>query len=96
VRLSSSCLYKHIIIIVDVDQVVRDEIVVGQVPVVQTVDVVEDGLHVGDLAGGPGPKLLTWILETLCLNVAHLINCVVTLLTPLKFLVQEIQHREVK
>lgn len=83
VRLSDRWLHKHLIIIVDVDQVVRDEIVVGQVPIVQTIDVVEYGLHVGDFSGGPGPKLLAWILETLCLNVAHLINCVVALLTPL-------------
>jgi hypothetical protein len=96
VRLSGRWLHNHLVIIVDVHEVVSDEIVVGQVPIVKTVDVVEDCLHVGDLAGGPSPKLLAWVFEALCLNVAHLINCVVALLTPLKFLVQEIQHREVK
>lgn len=95
-RLNRRWLNYHLVIIVDVHQVVRDEIVVGQITIVQTANVVEDSLHVGDLACGPGPKLLTRILETLCLNVAHLIYCVVALLTPLKFLVQEIQHREIE
>ena len=51
---------------------------------------VEDGLHVRDIVGGPDPQLLAGVFEALCLNVAHLIDRVVALLSPLQLLVQEI------
>ena len=86
----------HLIVFVDIDEVVRDEVVVGHIPIVQRLDMIEDGLDILDVPRCSHPQLLARILETFGLNVAHLVNGEVALLSPLELLIEEVQHREVE
>lgn len=86
----------HFVVIEDFNQVVVDVVVVGAVGVVELLDVVEDGLNVGDVAGGADPELAPWVFEVFCFYVTHLVYGVVPLFAPLQLLVQEVQHREVE
>ena len=86
----------HLIVFVDIDEVVRDEVVVGHIPIVQRLDMIEDGLDILNVPRRSHPQLLARILETFGLNVAHLVNGEVALLSPLELLIEEVQHREVE
>jgi hypothetical protein len=80
----------HLIVIVDIDEVVRDEVVVGHIPIVQRLDMIKDGLDILDVPRRSHPQLLARILETFGLNVAHLVNGEVALLSPLELLIEEV------
>ena len=86
----------HLIVFVDINEVVRDEVVVGHIPIVQRLDMIEDGLDILYVPRRSHPQLLARILETFGLNVAHLVNGEVALLSPLELLIEEVQHREVE
>lgn len=86
----------HLIVFVDIDEVVRDEVVVRYIPIVQRLDMIEYGLDILDVPRRSHPQLLARILKTFCLNVAHLVNGEVALLSPLELLIKEVQHREVE
>lgn len=64
----------HLIVFVDIDEIVRNKIVVGHIPIVQRLDMIEDGLDILDVPRRSHPQLLARILETFCLNVAYLVN----------------------
>lgn len=86
----------HLEVVVDVDQVVVNQVIVGAIGVIQGHDVIKNALDVGDVAGGPGPELLARVLEVLGLDVAHLVDRVIPLLAPLELFIQKVQHREVE
>lgn len=56
---------------------------------------VEDVLNFHDVLGSY-PELLLWIVETLSLYVLNFVHCVLLLLPPLKFLVEEVEYDEVQ
>jgi len=85
----------HFILIVHFYKLLLDQVVVGAVCVVQIANVVEDRLHLGNVACCTNPKLLFRVAEVPCLNVLYLIYRVVTLFPPLQLLIQEIHHRKV-
>lgn len=86
----------HVVLVVDLEQQVLDGVVVWAVLVLQLVDLVEDQLNFWNAVGRTDPELLLRILEALGFDVFDLVNTVVSLLTPLELLVEEVKHREVE
>lgn len=88
-------LLLHGVVVVNLEQLVDHELVVGHVLVVQARDVVEDLLDLLDALGGADPEFAARALQALSLDVLDLVDGVVALLTPLELFVQEVQHREI-
>lgn len=89
-------LYLHFVVVVNIDKVICDEVVVWHISIVQRVDMSENSLYISDVPRRTRPQLFTRIFKAFCLYVAHLVNREVALLTPLKLLIQKVQHRKVK
>ena len=53
-------------------------------------------MHFGNRLARANPETPPRPLQTLCLDILHLVDSVVTLLAPLKLLIQKVQHREVQ
>lgn len=73
----------HFILVVNLDKVIKDSFIVRAVLVVQFFNQIENVFHLRHVARGPNPELAAWILETLCLDVFHLVDSEVSLLPPL-------------
>lgn len=73
----------HFVIIVNVDEVVCDKVVIWQISIVERVNMVEDSLHIFDVPRRAYPQFFARVLKALGLDIAHLVNSEVALLTPL-------------
>ena len=86
----------HVVIVVDLKELMDYKLVVWLVRIVKRLDVLQDLLDLLDALGRPNPQLSLGILQALGLDVLHLDNCKVTLLPPLQLLIQEVQHGKVE
>lgn len=77
----------HLILIVHFYELLLDQVVVRAVCIVQTANVVEDRLHLGNVASCTYPQLLFRVAEVARLNVLHLVYRIVTLFPPLQLLI---------
>ena len=86
----------HVVAIVNLDQIVDHVGVVGHVSVSQLVNLVENLVHFLHVLGGAHPELALRVAQALRLDLLDLHNGEIALLTPLKLLIEEVEHREVK
>ena len=86
----------HVVVVVDLKELMDDKLVVGLVRIVKRLDVLQDLLHLLDALCRTNPQLSLRILQAFGLDVLHLDNREVALLSPLQLLIQEVQHGEVK
>ena len=82
--------WHHVIFVVDLQEVVDDRLVVWHISVVQLRDVSHDLLDLLDALGGAYPQLALRTFEALRLDILDLHDCIISLLSPFKFLIQEI------
>jgi hypothetical protein len=84
-----------LIALVDADQLVFDELVVGHVLVLEALDVVEDVLDLLNILGFV-PEQSLWRVEAIGLDVLYFVHCVLLDLTPDKLLFQEVKNDKVQ
>ena len=93
---SGKVLGHHVVLVVDLHKVVDDTLVVWHVSVAQLMYLMEDVMHFFHILGWSDPEFAFGIAKALCLDVLHLHDGEVTLLTPLQLFIQEVEHREVQ
>lgn len=89
-------LLNHLIIVVDLEELVDNFLVVRHLSVVQLVNALHNLVDLLAKFSGAHPELALRILKTLGLDFFNLNDRVVTLLPPFKFLIKEVKHGEVK
>jgi len=87
---------EHLIIIINRQELRLDVQVVWLIHVVEGLDVVEDVLNFANLGSRTAPQLAARVFQALRFDVLHLVDGVVALLSPLEFLIQKVEHREIK
>lgn len=86
----------HLVLVVDLDQVLVDKVVVRAIRVVQRLYVVENLLDLGDVPCGADPQLFPRVLKAPGLDVLDLRDGVVSLLPPLESFIQKVEHSEIE
>ena len=86
----------HVVVVVYLKELLDDKLVIRLVRIVKRLDVLQDLLHLLDALSRTNPQLSLRILQAFGLDVLHLDNREVTLLSPLQLLIQEVQHGKVK
>ena len=86
----------HVVVIIDLEQPGDDLAVVWHVCILKLVNVHHDLLDLLHALGRPNPELPLRLFKALCLDLLDLGDRVVSLLSPLKFLIQKVEHGKVK
>ena len=86
----------HIVVVVNLQQVVDHQLVIRHVCIVQRLNVIEYLLDLLDAFGRSDPQFALRTLEALRLDVLDLHDREISLLSPLELLVQKVEHREVQ
>ena len=86
----------HVVVVVDLKELMDDKLVIGHVRIVKRLDVLQDLLHLLYALCRTNPQLSLRILQAFGLDVLHLVNREITLLSPLQLFIQEVQHGKVK
>ena len=85
----------HVIIVVNLKELMDDVLVVRLVRIMKLLDLLQDLLDFFDAFCRTNPQLSLRILQAFGLDIFHLDNSEVSLLSPLQFLIQEVQHGKV-
>lgn len=71
-------------------------IVVGSILILQFINEIEYNLYLRHIPSRPNPQLALGILKALSFDFLHLVYGIVSLLAPLQFLIQKVEHGEIK
>ena len=86
----------HVIVVVNLKELMDDVLVVRLVRIVKLLDLLQDLLDLFDAFCRTNPQLSLRILQAFGFDVLHLDNREVALLSPLQLLIQEVQHGKVQ
>ena len=86
----------HIVVVVDLKQPADNLAVVWHVCILELVNMHHDLFYLLHSLGRTYPEFPLWLLEALRLDLLDLSDRVVSLFSPFKLLVQEVEHRKVE